>query len=558
MSNYLHLLSMTPVAAAVAAIGTGLVWHAVYNRHEPTIRSFTLDFLRTMGVFAGIAFLGSQNPKSTMIAVITFPLVELSALGLSISVYRLFFHPLRQFPGPYSAKLTKWTGAYWASTGKLHEIIPALHEKYGDIVRIGPNELSFGDANSIKYLHGPQGSRLPKGPYHDGSVYGSSGVAMPNSRDWYDHKVRRRMWDHGFTQNQLKSYEPRVIALLEVLCARLKEFDGQVIDLRCWLDYVTFDVMGDLAFSKSFGLLNDDGPRYYSKAIRSGLRLRNIISNVPWMSPVAYLLPMNKDFKEYAGRFKALSKQSYKERRAKGTVPNDIFTHILAGNKDGVKTKERDVEADAPILIIAGSDTSSITSTFTFYFIARDKIVYSRLRNEVDHALKEKPIASELLNKCPYLNGAIYEALRIWPPGPNHQQRRTLDGAWHDVDGVAIPPQTQVATHVLTVQRSPKNFTKPLEFVPERWDDTQRDPTWNHNPQAWIPFQTGAYACAGKQLALNELRLLVAMIVHNFDVILQNDFDHEAFESSIQSFQSLVMGPLPVLIKSRVADGENE
>lgn len=75
-------------------------------------------------------------------------------------------------------------------------------------------------------MYGTQGARLTRGPYHDGSVYGSPGKAMPNTRDWEDHRVRRRMWDHGFTQQQLLAYEPRVIELLETLCIRLKEFDG--------------------------------------------------------------------------------------------------------------------------------------------------------------------------------------------------------------------------------------------------------------------------------------------------------------------------------------------
>lgn len=98
---------------------------------------------------------------------------------------------------------------------------------------------------------------------------------MPNTRDWHDHKIRRRMWDHGFTKGQLMTYEPRVLALLDVLCARLAELDGmgssslagedkqtehvlgQITDFGAWLDYFTFDVMGDLGFSKSFGLLYD-------------------------------------------------------------------------------------------------------------------------------------------------------------------------------------------------------------------------------------------------------------------------------------------------------------
>jgi cytochrome P450 len=99
---------------------------------------------------------------------------------------------------------------------------------------------------------------------------------MPNLRDYQAHKVRRRMWDNGFTKAQLKSYEPRVIAVIDALCERLQEFDGsdltqvfrevtranvlfvgKLVDMRSWLDYVTFDVMGDLALSKSFGLLSD-------------------------------------------------------------------------------------------------------------------------------------------------------------------------------------------------------------------------------------------------------------------------------------------------------------
>lgn len=105
---------------------------------------------------------------------------------------------------------------------------------------------------------------------------------MPNLRDYQGHKIRRRMWDSGFTQAQLKSYEPRVIALIDTLCEKLQEFDGRnhsqvpqkvdtanvelvgkVVDMRSWMDYVTFDVMGDLALSKSFGLL-DDGTSAYS------------------------------------------------------------------------------------------------------------------------------------------------------------------------------------------------------------------------------------------------------------------------------------------------------
>jgi hypothetical protein len=69
--------------------------------------------------------------------------------------------------------------------------------------------------------------------------------------------------------------------------------------------------------------------------VRSGIKLKAVIANVPWISPLAYLLPLPKEFKENAAQFKALSKASFVERRAKGTAPDDIFTFILGETKEG-------------------------------------------------------------------------------------------------------------------------------------------------------------------------------------------------------------------------------
>lgn len=62
----------------------------------------------------------------------------LSGLAISILTYRLFFHPLRKFPGPVLARTTKWWGALkTAGTLQNHYLVRDLHQKYGDFVRIG-------------------------------------------------------------------------------------------------------------------------------------------------------------------------------------------------------------------------------------------------------------------------------------------------------------------------------------------------------------------------------------------------------------------------------------
>lgn len=50
---------------------------------------------------------------------------------------------------------------------------------------------------------------------------------MAGTRDWEDHRIRRRIWDHGFSQKALKSYEPRILALLDELCEGLADQEGK-------------------------------------------------------------------------------------------------------------------------------------------------------------------------------------------------------------------------------------------------------------------------------------------------------------------------------------------
>jgi hypothetical protein len=61
------------------------------------------------------------------------------SLGLfgSIVVYRLFFHRLRNFPGPRLARITKLWHVYHVRDSTNHELLKKLHEKYGDVVRMG-------------------------------------------------------------------------------------------------------------------------------------------------------------------------------------------------------------------------------------------------------------------------------------------------------------------------------------------------------------------------------------------------------------------------------------
>jgi cytochrome P450 len=448
---------------AAAATVTGLLSHLLYNRREPTIESFLFNTIALLSLWALFIHYLISSPLLAALQTLLFLPIHLITLTLSITTYRLAFHPLRTFPGPRLAALTKWVDFYHTAPGLRHLWLPSLHEKYGPIVRIGPNELSFSDPGAIKYLHGPQGARLRKGPYYDTKPWKTGeGTSMAGTRDWEDHKVRRRIWDQGFSQKALRTYEPRILGLLDRLCEELAVMekggkshedaclrfsllsisafqlrftpptDPQThldtpIDFSLQCDYFAFDAMGDLAFNEPFHLISPTGPRTYSSFVRKGMQIYATLSSVPWIAPIASYLPVPSDVKTQARAFSALGKAQYAKRRQQGTAPNDLFSHLIRGDSGKDERRhEADLEADCPTIIIAGSDTSSITMTFLFFFILRDRDVYQKLREEVDSLWDGvSRLEGGMLgpDSAPYLNGCINEALRIWPPGPNGMQR---------------------------------------------------------------------------------------------------------------------------------------
>jgi hypothetical protein len=132
----------TMMLFAVAAI-LGVVAHqCFFKRVEVDTQPLLI-----VGVFAGAPFavkhiLSSYFQQYAEITTGISYLVVVcftGSLWTSMLLYRAFFHPLNKFPGPFPAKLSKlWALVQTAKTGlKWHQVDAALHQHYGDYVRIG-------------------------------------------------------------------------------------------------------------------------------------------------------------------------------------------------------------------------------------------------------------------------------------------------------------------------------------------------------------------------------------------------------------------------------------
>ena len=68
------------------------------------------------------------------------------------------WHRLRQFPGPFFASFSYLWGYYAMNTGRMHLRLAEEQEKYGKIIRIGPNELLIYDPQTLWQINNVRSS----------------------------------------------------------------------------------------------------------------------------------------------------------------------------------------------------------------------------------------------------------------------------------------------------------------------------------------------------------------------------------------------------------------
>ena len=135
----------------------------------------------------------------------------------SIIVYRLLFHRLRRFPGAPWSKLTRFYDAYLAGKDVQYNVeIQKLHDKYGDFIRTGkmfalvsysverrliskgPREVCIVRKSAVPLIYGPQ-SRCLKSTYYAQASTNPKYCSVHHTRDFDDHRKRRKAWDRGFS-----------------------------------------------------------------------------------------------------------------------------------------------------------------------------------------------------------------------------------------------------------------------------------------------------------------------------------------------------------------------
>ncbi|KAF3352075.1 Elongation factor 1-beta [Verticillium dahliae VDG1] len=193
-----------------------------------------------------VAFLATQG-------LLALSFSFLAGLYASLLTYRAAFHRLNRFPGPFAARLSNfYITRRSVKNFQLFQEVQDLHKQYGDIVRIGPSELSIADPSFFHHIHA-NSSPFVKGPWYN---ILHPVVSLQLVRDKKEHSRRRKTWDKGFGSKALHDYEPRVVKYTDQLLSQIKQTEGKPINVSTWFNFYSFDNKPEIpdAFS---GILND-------------------------------------------------------------------------------------------------------------------------------------------------------------------------------------------------------------------------------------------------------------------------------------------------------------
>ncbi|XXH00551.1 hypothetical protein Hte_006899 [Hypoxylon texense] len=452
-------------------------------------------------------------------------------------------------PMPLESEDVVWSASrlpfvYALLRGTIVHDIEKLHRKYGPILRIAPNEVTFAqpEAWADIFQLRPGHQQFLKDP-----VWWKRQPGHPESLisaiEVEPHARIRKALAPGFTPRALRGQEPILQRYVNLLVERLSEVvtksqgtQGVEIDIGPWFNFVTFDIFGDLGFGESFDCLQNSRYHPWIALLFNSVKAASFVAAARFYPWVEFLLmkcippSLRKMQQAHYQQIvdKVQRRLNYEQERP------DIMSYVAVGDEvNGLSIDETNVTF--MVLTTAGSETTAtvLGGTLNYLVNHRDKldILTQEIRNQFQ---RTEDMTLDALRNLPYLNATISEGLRLCPPIPWVLPRQVPPGG-DEVCGKWLPGGTPVSIQAYTMNRDPSLFHDPTSFFPERWlpeaSTDAKSPFFHDQRQAIQSFSAGPRSCMGQHLAWAEMRLTLSKLLWSLDF--------EAVEGKILKWEDL-------------------
>ncbi|KAK8038630.1 cytochrome P450 [Apiospora rasikravindrae] len=510
------------------------------------------------------------------------PFIAASTIAyfLARAIYNLKFHPLSHYPGP---KLAALTNIWWAyiryglfvaftqhirATGRYPWIVEDSLRRYGiqsgghtladahrrlqmancshlgDVIRIAPNELIFLTPKAAKdiYLAQDKNLELFVQVGYDALDTGDGGIS--GETDPVRHREIAKKLAPAFSMRNLKAKETTILKHVDLFIERMKEIGtrGKGAELQRWSDWLALDLSADMTYGRDMGQLRDMKDSVLLSAtpkLNLFIAMSEITRKFRLLTPLMYLTipPSVWPLMPKLIRMNTEDVKTRIDRRGR-TEHLDYFEQLIPANQPVPEDKKHiyHLENVAGQLLLASWQPLADQFYSLIFFLLKSPDAYAALLEEVRAAFATSDaINTESTATLKYLQGCQRESLRL------HQA--TVDGLPRVspgavVDGAYIPKGTICQISYFAAARSPRYFTDPLSFHPDRWlppDHPHFNPAFkDDNLAASKPFSQGPRGCPGGPIAMAVVRLFIAKVLWQFDLEAAPGFEDLSFEKDFK------------------------
>ena len=325
----------------------------------------------------------------------------------------------------------------------------------------------------------------------------------------------------AFSQRSMRGYFDMMVEVADALVGKWTALVGHEVNVADDMTRFTLDSIAIAGFGYRFNSFAKPALDPFLESLATAL--------IECMNKTTRL-PIQQRF---AGKSKArladavatmntLVDQVIAERRANPTDSGDLLNLMLQAKDPDSGEMLSDINIRYQILtfLIAGHETTSGMLSFAFYHLLRNPHVLAQAYAEVDRVLPgdTRPQYSHIA-KLDVIERILKETLRFWPTAPSFSvgpfADETIGGKWQMRKDRPINVMTPA------LHRHPAVWDRPLDFDIDRWLPEQEA---TRHPHAYKPFGNGVRACIGRQFAMVEAKLALAMLLQKFAVSDRRDY----------------------------------
>lgn len=205
----------------------------------------------------------------------------------------------------------------------------------------------------------------------------------------------------------------------------------------------------------------------------------------------------------------------------KGFVAPDRDTDALdekydSSENDLQRLELADLAAQMFVFFLAGFESSSGTTSFTLYEMAKQPAILAKALEEVDRTLEEHggKIGYESVMSMPYLDKCVSETLRMYPPLPFVSREAVVTRKVPQTE-VTVDKGTRLLIPIRALHYDPQYWPNPEHYDPERFTEEQKK---TRPSQAYIPFGDGPRICIAARLGVTQIKTALVSLLSKYTV----------------------------------------